>query len=117
MKRETRGLRSAEDTLRPKGPLGPLGPGEERRTRARAPFGFRSPDARASAGHADAFFYLKGVQLSATHGAAAAVAVAAAGPPDSSRIVEETSGHATLLLADKYARQQPCCLSSAPRDP
>ena len=27
---------------------------------------------RARAGHADAFFYLKGVQLSATHGAAAA---------------------------------------------
>jgi len=62
--------------------------GERARARARsdgprdAPKRFRSPDARASAGHADAFFYLKGVQLSATHGAAAAAAAAAAaGPP------------------------------------
>jgi len=60
--------------------------GERARARARsdgprdAPKRFRSPDARASAGHADAFFYLKGVQLNATHGAAAAAA-AAAGPP------------------------------------
>jgi len=35
---------------------------------------------RARAGHADAFFYLKGVQLSATHGAAAAAVAVARGP-------------------------------------
>lgn len=51
---------------------------------------------RARAGHADAFFYLKGVQLSATHGAAAAAVARVPGLPgpsraDSSRIVEETS--------------------------
>lgn len=46
---------------------------------------------RARAGHTDEFFYLKGVQLSATHGVAVARAQTEAACVDSSRIVVKTS--------------------------
>lgn len=57
------------------------------------------------AGHADAFFYLKGGQLSATHGAAAAVwRIRASGPGRDSRFVsyrrEETSDRITFFVVD-----------------
>lgn len=66
---------------------------------------------RARAGHADAFFYLKGVQLSATHGAAATAWARARGVP-SRRFVsycrgnEPSSGAATLFIIGKHARQR-----------
>lgn len=84
---------------------------------------------RARAGHADAFFYLKGVQLSATHGAAAATVAQGSGPgpdpgprapirlvssrkravvghPNVPRHAIATPCHATLFIVGKHARQR-----------
>lgn len=83
---------------------------------------------RARAGHADAFFYLKGVQLSATHGAAAAALARAPssgpGPCAPIRLVSSRKRavvghpnaprHATLFIVDKHARQRRLLFTTGP---
>lgn len=87
---------------------------------------------RARAGHVDAFFYLKGVQLSATHGAAAAAVARAPNsgaraparrfvsyrrrnePSSGTRMRHATPRHATLFIVGKHARQRRLLFATGP---